>query len=255
MKSSKTQSFLSLVALLLCFSTAGLFASEDWVNLKDGSQVHGKILRQTEKEVTLKSKNGGVFTFKLNQVVGIHYSEATKANSKHLASFKKDKLEISGSKGLRYEPANEHELVGLKLLLPKSFSQAPATQSGLRSNQLILFLEKKNNLELEIQLWDKANSPQGLDLWCRLNSKELVSKGAQKLHWRNRLLSGKKAVFSAWKMLGAKTSAQDCRLKYWLRNEAGHYVQITFRMSLDEYRKQPERYEAILSAFSLLKSK
>ena len=64
-----------------CLGSVALFillGSEvysDWIQLKNGVQIHGKILRQSEQEVTLELKRGGVSSFDARTILSIHQSE------------------------------------------------------------------------------------------------------------------------------------------------------------------------------------
>ena len=58
---------------IACLVTAPLAA--DWIVLKDGIQIHGTIIRETQREVALKSDTGGTLTFRMNQVAEVHRIE------------------------------------------------------------------------------------------------------------------------------------------------------------------------------------
>ena len=60
--------FAGLLVLLL--GTPCVLA--DWLILNDGIQVHGTIIRRTQREVVLRSKDGAVLTFDLKKIADVH---------------------------------------------------------------------------------------------------------------------------------------------------------------------------------------
>jgi len=60
------------------FVLLGPFTGEvrgDWIQLRSGVQIHGKILRQDEDEITLQLERGGVSSFPLKSVQSVHRTE------------------------------------------------------------------------------------------------------------------------------------------------------------------------------------
>lgn len=68
MRSSTVLATWTLVAALL---VPGVCLG-DWIQLDSGVQVHGKILRQSRKEITLELDRGGVSSFDMRLVVKVH---------------------------------------------------------------------------------------------------------------------------------------------------------------------------------------
>ncbi len=88
--------------------------NSDWIQLKNGVQIHGKILRQTEEEVTLELKRGGVSSFDQRTIGSIHQS----------------KPETRQKLPLRGEVSAEREQS--KLLPPKPIHPKPETIRSAR---------------------------------------------------------------------------------------------------------------------------
>lgn len=47
----------------------------DWIQLRSGVQIHGKILRQDKDEITLQLERGGVSSFDMRTVQSVHRTE------------------------------------------------------------------------------------------------------------------------------------------------------------------------------------
>jgi len=47
----------------------------DWIQLRSGVQIHGKVLRQDADEITLELERGGVSSFPMKSVLSVHRTE------------------------------------------------------------------------------------------------------------------------------------------------------------------------------------
>jgi hypothetical protein len=50
----------------------------DWIQLHNGVQIHGKILRENPEEITLELERGGVSSFPMKSVASVHRTEPDK---------------------------------------------------------------------------------------------------------------------------------------------------------------------------------
>lgn len=111
--------------LLILIPTSSLFG--DWIQLHNGVQVHGQILRQDEDEVTLELTRGGVSSFDMRLVKRLHRAEPETRNKLPLGEEAKEKKELPDGLFPRPDAVRSvrRTVPGGTLLLPESALSEP----------------------------------------------------------------------------------------------------------------------------------
>ena len=114
----RTLAGAALLGLLLATTPA---VRADWIQLENGVQIHGKILRQNEEEITLELSRGGVSSFDIRIVVHVNRVEPENRTRLEVGPDKKDEEEYPD--GLHPRPdatrSTRRPVPGGSLLVPE----------------------------------------------------------------------------------------------------------------------------------------
>ena len=75
---------LAITILALAFPTIAIptIAMADWVSLKNGGRIEGKIIRKSDHEIAIRRKEGGLVTLRRDQIAEFHTTIPTKTDEK-----------------------------------------------------------------------------------------------------------------------------------------------------------------------------
>ncbi len=105
-------------------------ARGDWIQLKNGVQIHGKILRESDDEITLELDRGGTSSFEMKTVLSVHRIEPETRKKLRLEDEPKDVLPA----GIHPRPdairSARRPVPGGTLLLPEEVVREAAPVTG-----------------------------------------------------------------------------------------------------------------------------
>ncbi|MCA8962898.1 MAG: hypothetical protein KDC38_20385 [Planctomycetes bacterium] len=145
---------LLLFALALT-ATSAATVQADWIRLKDGAQVHGKIILHTDERITLKSTKG-TFSFDSRQVAEVHRTSPLplpKPEGKPEVSSEVMPPDATESRAL----AKEQRLDKSRLVLPLTFvlKQGRTKVKGFDGEILGIYEEKETEAIVSVTADDK----------------------------------------------------------------------------------------------------
>ncbi len=245
-------------AVLMCLVSNDCHAAGDWVTLRDGTQIHGRIIRQSDKELVLQSKNVGKLSFKLNQIKSIHYSEASKSASDASSGNRRTKLAVQSEKGLRHEPAKDRLLVEMKLLLPRDFREVKKDRRSSNNRTLGQFEDHFTHATVRVRQYRNAQQGDSFMKWASEKRSQITKTKAKKLQWRTRLLDNRESIYSVWQReahAGAVNNKSLITLLLWINSDNRKIYEVEIKLSMSEYKGNKERYEAIFDSLKLAKAR
>lgn len=239
---------LLLVGLPLCLLVAFTpLAHGDWIVLKDGVQFHGKILRQTERELTLKSQSGGILSFRMHQIKTVHRSDPPPKREQ--PDEKKSSVQYNPDPLLQPVQTRDWSVEGLILTLPVSFVPVKSAEfeSQVEGEVLGVFRDPKKGVILSAALGTFPLNTQSFDEMSRRLRQHFVwTEGFDLAKWERRILGGKPTIYTEMTRLNADRSRSHQYLQAWIETAPGKILAVSVVLPEPKFRSDPELYRKLI---------
>ncbi|MFN0059136.1 MAG: hypothetical protein ACKVX7_11810 [Planctomycetota bacterium] len=249
---------LAVLFVLTICATAKRQAAADWVVLVDGTQVHGEIILETDRELTLRSQKGGMLSFDLKKVAKIH---RTLPVGQPRSTPKEGDPEVVGANDEVGAVSNlKMRRIGeVTLKLPPTFlpltptgADDPATLSKPLASQdavLLGIFEDPNSLA-RIEVRRLRKPPHGVTEFVQLKQRLTeLHRGVNSARFSEQRTDGRSAVF------GEVLEAGDDRnwrvLSVYVHESNDTYYQVILRLPEERFHKNPGCYRLLMRSLRI----
>lgn len=240
---------LPFIITLVLAMALGTPVAGDWVTLKDGIQIHGEVIRETKREVSLRSENGGILTFRMSQVASIH--RTSKRNET------REKRRVNTDEELPPLPTRGEDKAGVErrfgsssLRLPEEFTLmfGRGRYPGYVGELLGLYNNEKNGSKVSVtqgplpfRARSFAEMKNSLDQHLAGESKYQV------IVFERREFAAKPTVYAEFR---EKTPAGTyVHIQAWIHVSAHRIYSVSISTSAAEWMANPYLYRGIVKSF------
>ena len=242
--------FAGLLGLLL--ATQCLLA--DWLILKDGIQVHGTIIRRTDREVVLRSKDGAMLTFDLKKVADVHVNhppQPKRSDPDHRREAEANGVFLDMLReSSRRRKTVVHSFGQGYLSIPSTFEKQSGqhTAPGQKGKLLGFFREPSSGALLSVV---SGNLPFGATTFEEVKpalefhlSRE---RGFTIRTFRETKVADRRTIYAEF---NGQTSRGHRRfLQEWILLGPHEVYSVSLTVSETTFRGEPERYRRVLRSF------
>lgn len=216
----------------------------DWIRLKDGVQFHGTILRESDREITLRCDSGGTLTFRTHQIETIHRTTPpTPADGPADKDTKRSGVEYDPKQLVPPEEVSVHSLDQVTVRLPKSFVQTKRRQKLDEHTELVAsFEDSATQATVSLQLGKFPTGSESLDAMSRdLRQKFLWTDGYALEAWERCTVTGRPALYAEMRRSSHGASGVVV-VQTWIEVEPGRVLTVTLTVAEEVFRAAPPRY-------------
>jgi len=230
-----------IIAVLL--STPSIFA--DWIRLKSGAQIHGKIILQTAERVTLKSKKG-TFSFDAKNVVEVHRTTPLpKPKERTQDDERPVKVIPTGVKA----NARELKLGDCRVTLPLTFTlkRGRSKVPGYDGELLGVYEEQRTGSQVSLTFDSKLplKAKDVGDLKIKVKAHLKSKKATEVVQVASKVINAKSTVVADF--IETRNGKKVRVLQAWSRSDSGCFA-LSISTPNSQYRLNSKRYTKILNS-------
>ncbi|MEE8143367.1 MAG: hypothetical protein V3T77_09730 [Planctomycetota bacterium] len=230
----------------------------DWVLLKDGSQVHGKVLRETDREVTLISEAGGKITFNMKKVVKVHVNNPTQPSrnteeKSQKSSMALNRVILHKLKEAKDPAVSKERRFGECLLtIPGNFQllQGSTFSKSYEGELLGQMVEEGSGAQLLVAAGGFPFKTTNFDEMAAALRFFLTQKEGFTLRtFQKTEMDDKPTVYAEFTRVDPRTNGSQRVLQGWVLLGRSHIYSVMLRVSEKAFRQNPIHYRNIVESF------